>query len=145
MNEYNLKYLKDTEGRYIIKQTVNEEIEEQHLISTGVYSENLIISKEYFNKKLQHKLDDIIKVIEESVMKENKIFRQDILSERIVADITPEEEFNPLFKNLSKKEIQEYTKNSSKVRVNITFEIAFKIKPHLWFKVFTNLFKKSED
>lgn len=145
MNEYNLKYLKDTEGRYIIKQTVNEDIEEQHLISTGVYSENLIISKEYFNKKLQHKLDDIIKIIEESVMEENKIFRQDILSERIVADITPEEEFNPLFKNLSEEEIQEYTKNSSKVRVNITFEIAFKIKPHLWFKVLMNLFKKTGD
>ena len=56
--------------------------------------------------------------------------------------IKPEEEFNPMFKIMTEEEAAEYTKNSKKVRININFEIDFKIKPHLWFKVFLNLFGK---
>ena len=47
-----------------------------------------------------------------------------------------------MFKIMTEEEAAEYTKNSKKVRININFEIDFKIKPHLWFKVFLNLFRK---
>ena len=145
MNEFELKYLKNDEGNYIIKETNIDEDENQYLITTGIYSENLIISKEFFNKKLEHKLDDIVKSIEEKVMLQNKIYKEDFLFEKFVATVTPEEEFNPLFQIFTEKEATEYTKNSSKVRINISFEIGFKVKPHLWFKVLLNLFKKTKE
>lgn len=143
MNEIKLNYLKDSEGNYIIKQTINESsYNNRHLITTGTYSENLIISTKYFEKKLKHKLEDIIKSIEETTMLENKISRNDFLSERFILDIKSEEEFNPMFKIMLQDEAIEYTKNSKKVRININFEIDFKVKPHLWFKIFLNLFGK---
>lgn len=143
MDEIKLNYLKDSEGNYIIKQKINDSsYNDRRLMTTGTYSENLIISNKYFEKKLEHKLEDIVKLIEEKTMLENKISRNDFLSERFILDIKPEEEFNPIFKIMTEEEAAEYTKNSKKVRININFEIDFKIKPHLWFKVFLNLFGK---
>ena len=65
MDEIKLNYLKDSEGNYIIKQKINDSsYNDRHLITTGTYSENLIISNKYFEKKLEHKLEDIINNLE---------------------------------------------------------------------------------
>ena len=55
MDEIKLNYLKDSEGNYIIKQKINDSsYNDRHLMTTGTYSENLIISNKYFEKKLEH-------------------------------------------------------------------------------------------
>lgn len=138
MNEFNLKYFKDTEGKYILKRKVAEVNEETtgYISHTGNSSCNLILGKYNFEKKLQHKLDDLINEIENFVKNENKIFEKDILSEKIIATIQDESEFNPLFKHLSPEEIAVYTRNSKKVRINIDFEFHIKTNNRLVLKSF---------
>jgi hypothetical protein len=144
-----LDYLKDTEGNYILKNVDNNSLDylkdsNSFLKNSGEYTENLIISRESFEKKLKHKLEDIVQEIENSMMLVQKIKYEDILSEKITLKIKPEEEFNPLFKIMSDSEIAEYTKSSKKVRVEIHYEFDIKTKPHLVFGGIINSFKKTE-
>lgn len=147
MNEINLNFLRDNQGNYILKHSLNGELEylqqkKNFIVHSGEYKNNFIISITFFNRKLQHKLEDVVKDIEKSVLLNLKIYKEDILSERIIAEIKPEKEFNPLFATMTNKEIEEYTKNSIKVRVVIHYEFHIKIKSHLALKGLSNSFKK---
>ena len=136
MNEFNLKYFKDTDGKYILKRKVAEVNEEKtgYILHTGNSSCNLILGKDNFEKKLQHRLEDMVYEVEDFVKKENKVYEKDILSEKIVATIQDEAEFNPFFKQLPSIEKEVYTKNSKKVRIVIDFEFHLKPSKYLAFK-----------
>lgn len=135
----NLDYLKDTDGNYILRnKTFDNSNFSKFIKHIGTYSENLLISRKYFDKKLKHKLEDIVNRIENSVMIEQKITMDDIISERIILKIKPEEEFNPIFKIMDEKEIAEYTIDSKKVRVEINFEMYIKPRQHLLLNGFLN-------
>ena len=81
--EMHLDYLQDTEGNYILRNKTFDDTNYNKFINhIGTYSENLLISTKYFNKKLHHKLEDIVNRIEDIVMVEQKITMDDIIYER---------------------------------------------------------------
>ena len=132
MSDLNLDYFRDAEDKYIIKSVCfDSNYEGDYMISDGDYSTNLLIGTKNFEKKLKHKLEDIIREIEKQVILKNYIVKKDILSEKFTASIKSEEEFNPLFQHLTDKEIAKYTKNSKKIRVEMHFAVNFKPKQQL--------------
>ena len=142
IKDINLNYLKDTEGNYILKNVVNDnDYVGETIVTDGDYVENWIISNKFFDKKLQHKLTDTVTDIEHNVLFQNRIKHNDILSEKIIATIIPETEFNPLFKTMSDKEILTYTKHSTKVKVHISFIFHIKQQSHLWLKTHLDALK----
>lgn len=137
MNEFNLDFLRDTQGNYILKTKIEDESQYRGFFkTTGTYSENLIISTKYFEKKLKHNLDDMVIAIEQAILHKQKVIYDDIIYERFVASVTPEEEFNPLFKTMVEEEIEAYTENSRKVKVEVSFEVHTKSYPHLMLRTF---------
>lgn len=137
--EVHLDYLRDTNGDYILKNEVLDDSYSGDLVKhLGTYNGNLLISNRFFKKKLEHKLQDIVKQIEDQVMVNQMITMNDIISERFIAKIKQEEDFNPLFQIMNEKDIAEYTKNSKKVRIEISFEIHIKPKKHLLFNSLIN-------
>lgn len=148
MNDFGLNFLQDSQGNYILKHFQNGEFEylqenKNYIIHSGEYKNNLIISTTFFSKKLQHKLEDIVRDIEKMVLINQKIKREDILSEKMVAELKSEKDFNPLFATMTNEEIDEYTMDSTKIRVIINYEFHIKPKSHLMFGSFLNSLKKS--
>lgn len=134
MIDLDLDYFKDAEGNYIVRHIIKDDYIDYDKITVkndGKFMENWVISNKFFNKKLKHKINDTVKSIKKTIMVQNKITEKDILSEYFLLKITPEEEFNPLFKNLTPLEITEYTKNSTKIRINLTWEIQIYPASHL--------------
>ena len=142
MSKINLDYLKDTEGNYIVKQKIGDDENLEHLTSIGDYTKILLIGKHNFNKKLKHKIEDCAQELEDSIMLQYKLYRRDIISKKITANILLEEDYNPLFESLTEEESETLTKNSTKVKVNFKFEYHIKIRPHLWCYTLIGLFKK---
>lgn len=142
--DFNLDYYRDMEGNYIVKHYVGDAATyKDYLKNTGSYSENVIIGRKFFEKKLKHKIDDMVRHIEDTIILEHKIYDEDIIYKKFIATIIPEQEFNPLFDKMSDEEIAEYTANSIKLRVKITFEMHFKTKKHLLFQSILNSFKEN--
>lgn len=143
MNDFNLNYSRDMDGNYIVKQRVGDATQyRDYLKNTGTYSENIVISTKYFEKKLRHKIDDMVKDLEETVILQHRIYDEDIIYKKFIATVTPEQEFNPLFQKMSDVEIAEYTANSMKVRVVIKFEMHIKTQKHLLFSSILNSLKE---
>lgn len=135
IKDIKLNYLKDCEGNYILKNVVNDnEFTGEVIVTNGDAVENWVISNKFFDRKLQHKLDDAVTDIEHTVLLKNRIKPDDIISEKIIVTVTPEIEFNPLFKAMSDKEILTYTRHSTKVKVHISFVFHIKQQSHLWIK-----------
>ena len=146
MEEINLDFLKDCDGKYIVRNEIydtnfNPEIN-VHTSTDGVFICNTIISNKYFEKKLRHYVVNIVRNIRESFLKKNKLVEQDIYSEKFLLECINETELNPLFTMLSNKEIKALTKNSTKVQLKITWNICAKNKPKLVLASFKTKFKK---
>ena len=82
MTEFNLDFLTDTQGNYILKTKIEDESQYRGFFkTTGTYSENLIISTKYFEKKLKHNLDDMVIAIEQAILHKQKVIYDDIIYE----------------------------------------------------------------
>lgn len=137
-----LNYIKDCNGKYIVKNKCNNIDTSEYIVVTGNFSENILLEKKNFEKQVRHKVENCIRTIENNIRHQHRITEQDILSEKIVMEVLKEEEFNPLFNFLTLKEKQELTKTSQKIRINMEFEFHIKIKKHLQLQAFLGLLKK---
>lgn len=143
MNELKLDYFKDTEDNYIIHRAVYDpDFEGDYIITSGDYKENIILGSKNLKKKIKHRLDSTVQDLRKIALSKNYMFKKDIVSEKFTAKVIPEEEYNPLFQYFSKQEAAKYTKDSTKIRIEIHYEIHFVPKSHIWLGSFLTTLKK---
>lgn len=102
-----------------------------YVIHSGMLRTPLLISKKYFEKKLTHKLQDLMYQIVQDTMNSLKIIRKDFLSEKFVVKLQDEREINPLYKYLTEEELEKYSGDSIPIIVTLNYEFHIKMKLHL--------------
>ena len=134
------KYFKDKDGNYIIRRISGEETGEGYFVYSGTYSSNYIFKKENLEEEVEKTFEEVCDEIEEGAFKQFKVDRSSILFEKIVGNYSNETEYNPLFKTMTKEEILEFQGKSTKVKINVAFEINIRVEKHLKLKALKEYF-----
>lgn len=139
-----LNYFKDSDGNYIIRRVYNKkEDDDTYIVCSGSFSSNFLFSKKNFEKKIEETLEKIATQIEESVLKNYKIKKEDIIFEKVVGNFVDEKKFNPMFSKMSKEEISAFCSDSIKAKININFEFNIMTKKRLKIRALMEfLFRK---
>lgn len=138
MNEtnMNLNYFKDSEGNYIIRRVCNKTDDVSYIVYSGTFSSNFLFNKEDCEKKVEESFERIATSIEENVLKNYKIKKEDIIFEKIIGNFVDEKEYNPMFSKMTEEEIIKFCGNSTKLKINIAFEFNILVKKDLRIKAF---------
>lgn len=132
----NLNYFKDSEDNYIIRRVYNEKKDTSYIVCSGTFSSNFLFDKKNCEKKLGEAFERIATSIEENVLTNYKIKKEDIIFEKIIGNFVNEKQYNPMFAKMNEEEIIKFCGDSIKLKINMAFEFNILVKKHLKFKAF---------
>ena len=102
-----------------------------YVIHSGMLRIPLLLSEKYFEKKLTHKLQDLMYQIVQDTLNSLKIVRKDFLSEKFTVNLQDERKINPIYKYFTEEEFREYTNGMIPVIVTLNYEFHIKPKLHI--------------